>query len=147
MSKQKYVLIGGKVFELQSTKTYVAWDGLSASLGVQSSIYDAYARPSVYKVSAWEGIVRWCNGIPVCGVWISGYNCMMFSVHGYAEQYGVRYYVEFTHRHNRAWVCDGMPYMIVTNKDGIETLYGMEYTFEDIEHINGMYGRGATNET
>lgn len=139
MSKQKYVLIGGKVFELQSTNTYVAWDATSASLGVQSSIYDAYARPSVYKVEAWEDLVRWCDRNEKCGVWISGHNCMTFSVHGYIEQYGVRYYVEFTHMHNRAWVCDAMPYMITTDKDGIETLYGMEYTFEDIERIN----RGA----
>lgn len=135
MKKQKFVLIGGKVFELQSYKTLVAWDDMSASLGVQSSIYDVYAKPSVYKVSAWKDIVHWCNGIPVCGVWISGHNFAAFSVHGYVQENGVRFYVEFTYRHRKAWVCDGMPYMITTDKNGTETLWGMEYTFADIERI------------
>lgn len=126
--KQKYVSIGGKDFELQSNKTFVAWDANAAAMGVNDTLDRCYGRPSVYKKYAWEDLCHWCNRIGTCGIWISGYNCMMFTVHGFVEWNGIYYFVEFTNRHNRAWVCDDMPYCITRDeKSGVMVLFSLDY--------------------
>lgn len=106
MRKQKYVEINGITFELTGTKTFMVFDSERAQ-GIENELSDFYNRCSVYKERAWDDIKAWCREMPICGVRIRSANSNFFVVDGFCEWQGVKYYVVFTGRHNRAYVCLG----------------------------------------
>lgn len=46
---------------------------------IENSLYDVYARPSVYKKNAWYDIESDCKTVHGYGLTVTGYNCNFFS--------------------------------------------------------------------
>ena len=95
--------INGVTFELTIPRKEVwvikreKWDGFNA-------IYECYNKPSVYKVEIWEDWYKWAiSTVGVRSFYISGYNCMQFSISGrYEDENGNVYNLHITRDHNRA---------------------------------------------
>jgi len=73
------------------------WDGMNA-------IFECYDRPSIYKQQIWNDWYLWSiKTIGVRSFYISGYNCMRFTISGlYEDENGNKYNLYITRDHNRA---------------------------------------------
>ena len=99
----KTMQINGVTFELTIPREEVhaikrdRWDDFNA-------IFKCYERPSIYKQDIWGGWFKWAvDTIGVRSFYISGHNCMQFSIRGlYEDAYGVQYNLHITRDHNRA---------------------------------------------
>ena len=58
---------------------------------IENSLYDVYARPSVYKQNAWYDIESDCKAVHGYGLHVTGYNCMFFSTAFYVKLDGTLY--------------------------------------------------------
>ena len=60
-------------------------------------IYDAYSRPSVYKVRAWWRCEDICASLSGYGLTVSGRNCSFFSaMFNFEDEDGVEYVAKIT---------------------------------------------------
>lgn len=127
MKKCKNVLINGIVFELKGANTFVPYD--NEYDGIYNGLDDFYKSCSIYKRNAWKDICTWCRQIPQCGISITSANTNFFTVRGWCKWNGVPYFIEFTGRHNRATVCNGMKCIKVLCEEHYNTctLYPAEY--------------------
>ena len=66
-----------------------------------TDIYEAYERPSVYKVRAWEYCKQLMNEYNGYGLAVTGHNCMAFSAGfiGYVD--GLKCYFHITKSYDR----------------------------------------------
>ena len=99
----KTLKINGELFELTIPRKEVyaiecgKWGGYNA-------IFECYERPSTYKQEIWHDWYMWSKDtIGVRSFYISGYNCMQFTISGlYEDENGNKYNLYITRDHNRA---------------------------------------------
>lgn len=105
MSKKRYynVTINGVDFILDAKETIN-----ETYLHGYNDIYNAYERPSRYKVGIWKDWEKWFtdNG-GYCT--ISSRNCMQFTISGYFtdKETGARFYAYITKTYNRCYLVEG----------------------------------------
>lgn len=58
---------------------------------IENSLYDVYARPSVYKENAWHDIESDCKAVHGYGLTVTGYNCNFFSTAFFVKLDGTLY--------------------------------------------------------
>ena len=97
--------------EIRNTKqlrtTYSEYDNIrnartSFYWRYATDINEAYARPSVYKVRAWERCKAMMKEYDGNGIVILGHNCMMFSVGFIGYINGLKHFFYITRDHDRA---------------------------------------------
>ena len=105
MSKRRYynITLNNEPFILDIKDTV---DDMSEQLSMlyrYHNIWQAYDRPSQYKIAIWEDWGRWFNSNNgVC--WIESRNCWQFTISGYVyDENGQKYYCYITKSYNRCW--------------------------------------------
>lgn len=63
-------------------------------------IYEAYGKPSVYKVRAWRAIEEMCRRMNGYGLTVLGHSCMKYSAAFKAREEGVEKLFYFTADHD-----------------------------------------------
>lgn len=100
MSKKRYfnITLNGEPFILDKAQA-----GIKVARGSYSDIYDAYERPSRYKIGIWNEWKRWfIEHDGYC--FISSKNCMQFTISGYVyDENGDCYECYITKAYNRCW--------------------------------------------
>ena len=102
----KTIEINGKVFEVIKPKNPIEAN-LRYTFGCDNDIYNFYDKPSLYKVEIWHEWVEWAmNTDNVASFYISGANCMQFSIMGCYQDpsTGKVYNLYITRNHNRAYL-------------------------------------------
>lgn len=106
-AKEKYVTINGATFELYDDGRI---DDTSCLYGANyDEIYNAYGKPSIYKVNSWHSWCDWayeCNKSGIdAGLKISSHCCHMYSIYGEVRDLdGTKYELWITRDHNRAFI-------------------------------------------
>lgn len=104
--KRQTLTINEETFELFKSNLNEAESFTNGA--AYDEIYEAYGRPSVYKVGIWHEWCEWCytlnqNGIP-CTLKIGGHSCHQFSIYGKIKFDGHVYALWITRCHNRAYL-------------------------------------------
>lgn len=96
--------INGETFEVIRTRKHIV-KPFRGWFCDESAIFNAYERPSIYKIEIWKSWLKWARETEgVKAFEITSHNCMQFTIGGlYVDESGKEYNIYITKCYNKLY--------------------------------------------